>query len=86
MVDKMGFWCCVVAPKTAFLFIPLLIYTWNRFLQPIWSKFWNKNREEKIETGGKGDTNKNSLVPEEDCCDNEIDTNVKNDSNRKKIN
>ena len=63
-----------------------VIYTWNRFLQPIWSKFWNKNRKEEIETGVKGDTNKKSLVPEEDCCDNEIDTNVKNDSNRKKIN
>ena len=86
MVDKMGFWCCVVAPKTAFLFIPLLIYTWNRFLQPIWSKFWNKNRKEEIETGVKRDTNKNSLVFEEDCCDNMINTNAKNNSNRKKIN
>ena len=86
MVDKMGFWCCVVAPKTAFLFIPLLIYTWNRFLQPLWSKFWNKNRKEEIETGVKRDTNKNSLVFEEDCCDNMINTNAKNNSNRKKIN
>ena len=82
----MGFWCCVVAPKTAFLFIPLLIYTWNRFLQPLWSKFWNKNRKEEIETGVKRDTNKNSLVFEEDCCDNMINTNAKNNSNRKKIN
>ena len=82
----MGFWCCVVAPKTVLLFIPLLIYIWKRSLQHIRSKFWNKKREEKIETGVKGDTNKNSLVPEEDCCDNEIDTNVKNNSNGKKIN
>ena len=82
----MGFWCCVVAPKTALLFIPLLIYTWNRFFQPIWSKFWNKNRKEEIETGVKRDTNKNSLVFEEDCCDNMINTNPKNNSNRKKIN
>ena len=47
----MGFWCCVVVPKTALLFIPLLIYIWNRFLQPIWSNFWNG--EEKIEMDKK---------------------------------
>ena len=82
----MGFWCYVVAPKTVLLYIPLLIYAWNRFLQPIWSKFWNKNRKEEIETGVKRDTNKNSLVFEEDCCDNMINTNAKNNSNRKKIN
>ena len=82
----MGFWCYVVAPKTVLLYIPLLIYAWNRFLQHIWSKFWNKNRKEEIETGVKRDTNKNSLVFEEDCCDNMINTNAKNNSNRKKIN
>ena len=53
----MGFWCCVVAPKTVLLFIPLAIYIWNRFLQSIWSNFWNKNREEEIENHVIEDTN-----------------------------
>ena len=81
----MGFWCCVVAPKTVLLFVPLLIYIWNRFLQPIWSNYWNKISEEKIENLVKENTNENSSVSKEDCCDNEIDTNVINNSNRKKI-
>ena len=81
----MGFWCCVVAPKTVLLFIPLAIYIWNRFLQPIWSNFWNTNREEEIENHVIENTNENLLLPEEDCCDKEIDANVNNNSNREKI-
>ena len=67
------------------VFIPLVIYICNRFLQPIWSNFWNKKREEEIENLVKEDTNENSLLPEEDCCDKEIDANVKNNPNREKI-
>ena len=74
-----------MAPKTVLLFIPLAIYIWNRFLQPIWSNFWNKNREEEIENHVIENTNENLLLPEEDCCDKEIDANVKNNSNREKI-
>ena len=44
----MGFWCCVVAPKTVLLFIPLAIYIWNRFLQPIWSNFGTKTEKKKL--------------------------------------
>ena len=55
----MGFWCCVVVPKTALLFIPLLIYIWNRFLQPIWSNFWNGEEKLKMD---KETTNENSSV------------------------
>ena len=80
----MGFWCCVVAPKTALLFIPLLLYIWNRFLQPIWSNYWT-NSEEEIKNL-KGNPNENLSVPKEDCCDNEqLDTTVTNNSNREKI-
>ena len=78
----MGFWCCVVVPKTALLFIPLLIYIWNRFLQPIWSNFWNGEEKLKMD---KETTNENSSVLKEECCDNELDTNSKNNSNREKI-
>ena len=82
----MGFWCCVVAPKTVLLFVPLLIYIWNRFLQPICrSNYWNNISEEKIENLVKENTNENSSVPKEDCCDNKIDTNVINNLNREKI-
>ena len=81
----MGFWCCVVAPKTVLLFIPLLIYIWNRFLEPIWSNYWKK--EEKIDMDtGKETTNENSSVPKENCLDGKIiDANVTENSNREKI-
>ena len=81
----MGFWCCVVAPKTVLLVIPLLIYIWNRFLQPIWSNFGKS--EEKIEMDTQEETpNENSSVPKENCLDGElIDANVTNNSNREKI-
>ena len=81
----MGFWCCVVAPKTVLLFIPLLIYIWNRFLEPIWSNYWKK--EEKIEMDTeKETTNENSSMQKENCLDGKkIDANVTENSNREKI-
>ena len=58
----MGFWCCVgsLLSKWSVVLIPIL--------QPIWSNLWNY-REKEIENLVKGDTNQNSSVPKEDCCD-----------------
>ena len=82
----MGFWCCVVVPKTALLFIPLLIYIWNRFLQPIWSKYWNGEEKIKIENQNQNpNENENSSVPKEKYSNDELDTNLTKDSNREKI-
>ena len=82
----MGFWCCVVAPKTALLFIPLLIYIWNRFLQPIWSNYWNGEEKIKMENQNQNENlNENSSVPKENGCDDELDSNLTNKSDREKI-
>ena len=82
----MGFWCCVVVPKTALLFIPLLIYIWNRFLQPIWSKYWNGEEKIKIANQNENENlNENSSVPKEKYCNDELDTNLTKNSNREKI-
>ena len=82
----MGFWCCVVAPKTVLLFIPLILYIWNRFLQPIWSNYWNGEEKIKMENQNESENlNENSSVSKENCHDDELDTNLTNNSDREKI-
>ena len=82
----MGFWCCVVVPKTALLFIPLLIYIWNRFLQPIWSNYWKTEEKIQMEIQTEEDVSENSSISKESCCDEKFNINsVKNDSAREKI-
>ena len=81
----MGFWCCVVVPKTALLFIPLLIYIWNRFLEPIWSNYWKSEEKLQMEIQTE-DVSENSSVSKESCCDKKSNVNaVTNDSIREKI-
>ena len=73
----MGFWCCVEkVPKTALVFIPLVIYVWNKFLQPIWSNFWKTEAKISMEIQTE-DVSKG--------CNEKLDNAVTNDSSREKI-
>ena len=78
----MGFWCCVEkVPKTALLFIPIVIYVWNKFLQPIWSNFWKNEEKAQI----KIQTEDVSNVSKENFCNEKLENSATNDSIREKI-
>ena len=77
----MGFWCCVEkVPKTALLFIPIVIYVWNKFLQPMLSNYWNSKEKEQM----KIQTEDVSNVSKESCANEKLENAETNDSIREK--